>query len=158
MSNKELEEYFEDLATRFKPVGHTEKTPHYCRFNIDEVVSTLRHNLDLTGFCLMLEAPSGTLEDNNGDGYYDNQETAFMIIRQVEVRNFVDERKTLSESRQLGVQLIGKIIEEGLFADLDESTIEYEKVGPVFGNCFGYRYTLTTVSEIAIVSNPDDWL
>ena len=157
MNNQEQKAYFEQLATQYRPIGHTRDAPRFCRYNMDEVVTGLRQNLDLSQYCLLLEAPTGTLENNQGDGNFDNQEIAFMVIRMVEERNFDEEEQVLSESRRMGVQLLARIIEQGEFADLDLDSIEYDKIGPVFGNCFGYRYTITAVSEISLATDPAEW-
>lgn len=158
MSNEEQEEYFADLAARFRPIGHTEKAPRFARFNIEEVVTGFAHSeLDLSQYCLLLEAPSGQLQDNDGDGFFDNQEIAFMIVREVELRNFVEEKQVLSRSRELALSILTKVLAEGHFTDLDENTIGYEKVGPVFGNCFGYRYYFTAVSTVQLAIDPDEW-
>jgi hypothetical protein len=159
MTNEQYEEYFEDLATRYAPIGHTAKKPRFARFNIEEVVTGLVHQLDLSKYCLLLEAPSGQLEDNGGDGYFDNQEIGFMIVRQVELRNFAEEKRVLSESRRQALQIVARILEEGRFSDLDENTIQYEKVGPIFGtlNCFGYRFSFTASDALELASEPDEW-
>ena len=159
MSIEEIEEYFEELATKFRPIGHTTAAPRYCRFNIEELLSGFVHKLDLSKFCLLLESPMGALEDNGGDGYFDNQEIAFLVIRRCELRNFAQEKQILADTRRLGLQIVARIIEDGRFIDLDENTIEYEKVGSekVLANCYGYRFTFTASSTIDLSTDPALW-
>lgn len=157
MDSDRLEEYFEDLATRYAPIGHTPEAPRYVCLNIEEILSDNVRNLDLSHYCLMLENPAGKLEDNGGDGYFEKLEIAFMLLRQCQVSNFAEERLIKAEARKHATQLLIKIAEEGEFCDFSLNSVEFEKVGPVFNNCYGYRYTFEASSPLLLQPNPADW-
>jgi hypothetical protein len=159
MSTDDIEEYFELMATQLKEIRHTPALPRFVRFNIEEVLKGLRHNLNLTNFCLLLEAPEGTIDDNRGDQCWDNQVVSYLVLRQVEVNDFAGERATVAQARQIGVKILTRILQDARFGDVDlaEDPVEYEKVGPVFNNAFGYRISFVAKDPISLVYEEDDW-
>lgn len=158
MDNNEAYEYFGQLATNYVPISHTTQKPRFGRFDLDEMNTKLREGIDVTNFCLLMETPTGGLEDNGGDGYFDNQDLAFWIVKQVPLNNYKQERDTLHEARQHGTQLVLKCWREMPGADrIDLSKVEYDKVGPVFGNCYGYRFSFMLPDTLDMSEDASLW-
>jgi hypothetical protein len=158
MDNPTIEAFFEDVARRFVPVSHTDANPRFCRFDMEELVSGFRQKMDTTGFCLLLETPTGRLIDNDGDGYFDQQELAFWLVRGVELNNFTKERETLHLAREYGKQILVECRNK-LTAQfpLDLKTVEYDKVKLPFDNVMGYRYSFTQDDVLVVVPAAGNW-
>ena len=158
MDNSTAEAYFKQVAIDFAPVSHTDAAPRFARFDLEELMGQLRQNLDTTHFCLLMETPTGKLEQNGGDAYFDNQALAYWLIRQVETNDFDGERDTLHLARKYGHQVLARCRQTlpGL-EPLDLSTVEYDKVGPVFGNCYGYRFAFLQPDTTEIRLDADLW-
>ncbi|MBC6698089.1 hypothetical protein [Hymenobacter sp. BT190] len=159
MSTDDIEEYFELMATKLKEIRHTPALPRFVRFNIEEVLKGLRHNLNMTSYCLLLEAPEGVIDDNQADQFWDNQVVSYMVLRQVELNDFAAERATVAEARKIGVKILTRILSDERFGEVNlaEDPVEYEKVGPVFNNAFGYRISFTAKDPISLAYKSSDW-
>lgn len=159
MSTDEIEAYFEQMATKNLAIGHTPELPRFVRFNIEEVLKGLRAKLDLSHFCLLLEAPEGMLADNGADQVWDQQIISYMVLRQVEANDFAEERATVAQARKICLSILSRLLMEGQFGDMDivNNPVEYEKVGPVFTNCYGYRYTFTASDPISLRYLSTEW-
>jgi hypothetical protein len=161
-------DYFLDIATRLKEIGHTEARKRFTRFNIEEVFSGLRSTLDLNNFCLCLESFEGNLGANNYDQVFDNNTCAFMIVKNCGNDNFVMETQICDQAKVIGMKVVAKMAfdaerrQRGLapvaLKNFDINSVQYEKVGPIFDNCFGYRFTFQVYDSLPLVYNPDDFL
>ena len=158
MENTATEDFFRSVATRYVPISHTEAQPRFCRFDLEELTAQLRQDIDTSQFCLLMETPTGKLLDNGGDGFFDDQALAFWVIRQVPQNDFAQERLTLSLARQHGRNIVLKCRAEmpGL-EPLSLSSVEYDKVGPIFNNCYGYRYSFVQPDQLDPRLDPADW-
>lgn len=161
-------DYFLDVATRLKDIGHTEAKERFTRFNIEEVFSGLRSKIDLNNFCLCLESFEGSLSANNANQVFDNNIGAFVIVKNCQIDNFVMETQICDQAKKIGLKVVAKMVYDvelrykGLvpvaLKNFDISSVQYEKVGPVFDNCFGYRFTFLTYDSLTLVHNPNDYL
>lgn len=158
MDNNALHAYFENLAATFVPVSHTPEAPRFTRIDMEELLAQRLDRLDLSAWCLLMETPTGKLQENDGDGYFDNQELAYWIIRDVERGAHAAERETLHQARQYGNAVLAKIRQTlpGL-GKVDLSTVEYDKVGPVFGRAYGYRFSFTQPDFAEVRVQAADW-
>jgi hypothetical protein len=161
-------DYFLDIATRLKEIAHSEAKKRFTRINIEEVFSGLRSSLDLNNFCLCLESFEGSLGANNYDQVFDNNIGAFMIVKNCRVDDFVQETQICDQAKQIGLKVVAKMAydaerrQRGLapvaLKNFDIASVQYEKIGPLFDNCFGYRFTFLTYDSLSLVHNPDDFL
>ena len=153
--------YFEGLATQLRDVAHTAAAPKFCRFNIEEVLAGLAHGIDPATPCLLLEAFEGRLSEE-GDNVMDNQDAAFLILRQCELEDFASQNAIIDESKRIGLKVIARLRHDARAGEglqhFDRNSVGYEKVGPVFGNCFGYRFTFSFYNPLSLRYNAADWL
>jgi hypothetical protein len=158
VDNNEIEGFFEDVARRYRPIGHTELRPRFCRFDMEELAGKLRQDIDLSEYCLLMEAPTGKLFDNGYDGHADLQDLAFWVVKNVQTNNFDQERQVLADTRRMGRAIIRRIhtrLNEAQPFDLN--TVTYDKVGPVFGNAYGYRYAFVQDDSRQPENDDQDW-
>ena len=153
--------YFEDLATRLRDVAHTPETPKFCRFNIEEILANLAHGIDPSTPCLLLESFEGRLTEE-GDSVIDNQDAAFLLMQSCELEDFAAQNAIIDQAKKIGLKVIARLRHDaragtGLL-HFDRNSVAYEKAGPIFGNCFGYRFTFSFFNPISLRMNPTDWL
>lgn len=153
--------YFEEVSRKHKGIGHTDAEKHFYRLDIEELITGLRSDLNFP--CLLLESLTGHLNDTDADSVQDILTGAFTILKQVDPGDFTMEMQALQESIRIGKDIISKIrhdsrrtkvpVIEGFFL----SSVLYEKVGPVFDNCYGYRFMFSFQQQIDLSFNPDSW-
>ena len=157
-------EYFENLARRLKDIGHTPEQPKFCRFNIEEVLDGLATDLDLSTPVLLLESFEGHLNDNGGDQVFDGQDAAFLIMQDCDLTDFVAQNAIIDLAKRIGLKIIARLRKDarqrlpGALPVFDLNKVNYQKVGPVFGNAYGYRFTFGWDEPISVVVNEADWL
>jgi hypothetical protein len=153
--------YFEALATQLRDVAHTPEAPKFCRFNIEEILAGLAHGLVLDTPGLLLESFEGRLSED-GDNVMDNQDGAFLILKACELEDFSAQNAIIDEAKRIGLKVIAKLRHDALrnqgLQHFDRNSVGYEKVGPVFGNCYGYRFTFSFFNPISLRVDPADWL
>lgn len=158
-----FEAYFEKIATELKDIAHVPgaRLERFKRMDIEEVLTALRGNIDLDSFCLLLESLNGNLEDNGADTDFNNQVSAFLVLRNCPEGDFLMQRETLKMALQIGFKVVSRLkkdAREGLGLENFKSTgLTYEKVGPLFDGAYGYRFELAFFDEVDLSFNPDDW-
>lgn len=139
--------YFEGIATNHKEIAHKEDEKHFCRMNIEEVLTGLRSGI-LTP-ALILESFEGSLVDNKSDNILADRTGAFMILKKVEVDDFTQENEYLDDCERIGLEIIKRIRRDARIVPIQNRTpkifnlnsVEWQKIGPLFDNFFGYRFT-----------------
>ncbi len=161
MNFTDYSDYFELLATKLKDVAHTPAVPKFARFNIEEILAGLAHGLDPTTPCLLLESFEGRLSEE-GDNTMDTQDAAFLIVQHAELEDFKAQNGIIDRSKKIGLKVVAKMRKDARAGTgvqhLDRNSIGYEKVGPIFGTCFGYRFTFSFFNPISLAVDPADWL
>ena len=156
--------YFESLAKRLVDIGHTNARPKFCRFNIEEVIDGLATDLDTTTPVLLLESFEGRFFDNGSDQAFDEQAGAFLIMQQAGASDFAAQNAIIDRAKRIGRKMIARLRKDsrrqvpGALSQFDLSKVEYQKVGPVFDNCYGYRFTFSWEEPTALVVDEADWL
>lgn len=161
MNFTDYSDYFEAIATKLKDVAHTKDAPKFARFNIEEILAGMAHGLDPSTPCLLLESFEGRLSEE-GDNVMDTQDAAFLIIQHAALEDFKAQNGIIDRAKQIGFKVVAKMrhdarLRQGL-EHLDRNSIGYEKVGPIFGTCFGYRFTFSFFNPVSLKLNPADWL
>ncbi|MGI4870451.1 MAG: hypothetical protein ACRYFX_04645 [Janthinobacterium lividum] len=153
--------YFEDLATRLRDVAHTPAAPKFCRFNIEEILAGLAHGIDPSTPCLLLESFEGRLSEE-GDNVMDNQDGAFLIMKYCALEDFAAQNAIIDQAKSIGLKIVARLrhdARQGLgLLHFDRNSVGYEKVGPVFGDCYGYRFTFSFFNPLSLRVDPADWL
>lgn len=168
MTLQEADAYFSDIASRMADIRHSESSPRYGHYHIEEVLTGLRENLDLTGFCLLLEDPSGQIFKTASESVKDLQSAAILIIKHVPVDDFSMERMVLDRALYLCKQVAARMIKDQELAILGQKPrflrglqtqgFSYQKGTDLFDRCFGYRLEFQYMPHESLVINPSDWL
>jgi hypothetical protein len=157
----EYSNYFEALATKLRDVAHTKDNPKFARFNIEEILAGMAHGLDPVTPCLLLESFEGRLSEE-GDNVMDNQDAAFLIMQHCELEAFDAQNEIIDRAKKIGLKVVAKLRSDARkdigLKHFDRNSVGYEKVGPIFGTCFGYRFTFSFFNPISLAVNPADWL
>lgn len=161
MNFTDYSDYFELLATKLKDIAHTKDEPKFARFNIEEILAGMAHGLDPTTPCLLLESFEGRLTEE-GDNVMDTQDAAFLIMQHCELEDFKEQNAIIDRAKTIGFKLVAKLRSDARkdlgLKHLDRNSVGYEKVGPIFGTCFGYRFTFSFFNPVGLAVNPADWL
>ncbi|RYE90580.1 MAG: hypothetical protein EOO37_02630 [Cytophagaceae bacterium] len=161
MNFTDYSNYFELLATKLIDVAHTPDNPKFARFNIEEILAGLAHGLDPETPCLLLESFEGRLSEE-GDNVIDTQDAAFLIIQSCELEAFAAQNDIIDRAKQIGFKVIAKLRHDARAGEglkyFERNSVGYEKVGPIFGNCYGYRFTFSFFNGVSLKLNPADWL
>lgn len=166
----EYVEYFEGLASKFKSIGHSEATPRFAILDIDDIIGSQRTNLDFTNPVLILENPEGELSWIHNQ-LADTKYGAFHILKNVPRNDPAKKKLALDECQALGQKLIARMQYEKIdqhskgvsslypvmlrFFVLDRS--KYNKVGPIFNDCFGWRFEFEFAQQTPLPFDSDDW-
>lgn len=73
--------YFRNLAATHAEIKHTNKEPHFYRFELDEVLSHLPSGINYPA--LVLEGYDYSFEDNRSDNVMKHRNAAFMILTEI---------------------------------------------------------------------------
>ncbi len=154
-------QYFKTIAETHKDIGHTDQEKHFYRLNISEVQNTLRSIVP--GKVFMLESYEGQLIDQRSDNVRDEQLCAFMILGHVPPGDFDQENIILGECKRIGFEVISKLYKDkkdnvAELRGFDIGSVHYMKVGPIFDNYFGYRFTHSINDKANVAYDPAKWL
>lgn len=169
MTIAEYDTYFEDIAKRLKAVQHTDQQPRYANYHIEEVLTGLRADLDMRDYCLLQEDIEGKIVGKANENADNLQSGAVMILRHVALDDFKEERVVLDKALKLAIQVAAKMVKDKeisiltkdlpkFLRGLDISMFSYQKVGPVFDRCFGYRLEFQYVDSTNLIMDPEEWI
>lgn len=165
----EYESYFETLATRFKLIGHTPEKPKFAALDIEHILSNQKGKLDINSPVFILESPEGKFAWQN-DTFMDTKFGAFMILQYAKPNNPEARRQVLDNTQEIGMKVIARmqyerlILNKGvkdlyphfiLFFNLDDT--KYQKVGPVFNDCYGWRFEFDLSEQSKLPFDSDEW-
>lgn len=169
MKLSDYDNYFQDIASRLADIGHSETQRRFAHYHIEEVITGLRGNLDLTGYCLLLEDPTGQFYKVANEQIKDLQTGAILIIRHVPLDDFAQERVVLSESLELCREVAARMLEDQILAinttdkprflrGLQLNGFQYQKAADIFDHCFGYRLEFQYLDTEALIIHPERWI
>lgn len=171
MRFKDYIKYWEDAAVSNRAIHHL-SDPKYIAFkrvNIDEVWQSIK--LNMKGKVVILENPEIRTSDALSDNTRKLLSGAVLFIEEVQKDNFDDEVTKCDELEIIAQQFMAKLINDVKkfkqnknhpykLKGIDQNTLQLNKVGPVFGNWFGWRLTfvLNQSFENNLVLDNADWL
>lgn len=169
MKLSDYDTYFEDIASRLASIAHSESNRRFAHYHIEEVITGLRGNLDLTGYCLLLEDPTGQFYKVANEQIKDLQSGAILIIRHVPLDDFTQERIVLSDCLELCREVAARMLEDQILAintdqkprflrGLQLNGFQYQKAAQIFDNCYGYRLEFQYLDTEALTIHPEKWL
>jgi hypothetical protein len=170
MKVSQYDSYFEDIASRLARIAHTPERPRYAHYRIEEVLTGLRGNLDMTQFCLLQESIEGRIQAKSDEAVNNIQTGAIMVVRHVAHDDFADERTAIDTALIICEQVAARMIADKReaihstdpdtkgFRGLNVSGFSYQEAGTVFDNCFGYRLEFQYISTDHLIVDPDEWI
>ena len=170
ISFSDYEAYFIDLATRFTLIGHTDQQSRFATMDIDDILSDQRGVLDFTSPVMILENPEGAM-DWKHDRLLDENYGAFHILQQVSRNNPSEKRSVMDTAKEIGTKVIAKIQLDKIarmkgemtpprfISYFDLGAVKYQKVGPIFSSCYGWRFEFNIGEEtpLGLIHDADQW-
>lgn len=160
--------YFRDLATQFKPIGHSEQTQRFAIMGINDILSNIKGPLDTRNPCLILERPEGALSFRN-ETVMDDSLGAFYVVKNVTRKNPSELEQVHDDMKLLGMKIVQRMQYEkklrskgdktmpfhALFFQLDK--VKYFPVGPILGECYGWRIEVDLTDTYSLDFVLTDW-
>lgn len=165
----EYEDYFQSLAKAYKPIAHTESHPRFAFMDIDSILSMSKTAMNMTDPCMILENPEGQLDHKN-EKLRDENFGAFHILQHVSRSEPEKKREVMDRTKQIGIALIGRMFLDKtrhfkgqgtapiMLRFFDLSQVKYMKVGPIFSECYGWRFEFNLGKETPFLYEEDDWI
>lgn len=161
------EAFFRNLAVSYKKIAHTEAKPRFAMMDIDEILSSLRGKLDLETPTMILENPEGMLAYKH-EKLLDRNMGAFHILQRVRQGDAAHKREVMNATKQIGTGVVtkmhflkmanfrgGKTHPILNYFSLDQ--VRYNKVGPIWVGCHGWRFEFDIALEAPLQYDPNDW-
>ncbi|AEL24008.1 hypothetical protein [Cyclobacterium marinum] len=163
------EDYFRDLATRYQKIGHSPTSNHFAVMDIDDILSAMRSDLNFETPSLILENPEGKFSYHNS-ALRDENFGAFLILQQCINRGDTQQkREVMDHTKKVGAQVISRmhIDKQTRFKGTKDAPrfvqmfrleqVRYFKAGPLFSNCYGWRFEFNIGMEGAMYYDSEDW-
>jgi len=168
----DLENYLKRLATGLTLISHTEEAPRFATLDIDDILSLGKSELDTNFPVMIMENPEGEMGFKH-DRLYDGNYCAFHILQQVDRGNPTTKREVMNRCKEIGTKILLLIEKDrqkrfkgvdpapprfvGYF-DLDQ--VKYQKIGPIFSSCYGWRFEFEIGQEtpISYILDEDEWI
>jgi hypothetical protein len=167
----ELESYMKSKAIGFTLIGHTDEAPRFASLDIDDILSLAKSELDTNFPVMVLENPEGEMGFKH-DRLYDGNYCAFHIVQNVNRNNPTSKREVMDLCKEIGTKVL-------LYIELDRqkryrgintpprfvlnfnlNEVKYQKLGPIFSSCYGWRFEFEVGEETPIetIIDPDEWV
>lgn len=163
------EAYFLELASRYHRIAHSETEPHFAVMDIDDILSAMKSSLKFDRPSMILENPEGRLSYKN-NGMRDENFGAFLILQQCLTRGDVAQKRTVMDTtKTVGMGICGKMHVDKterfkgirtaprFIEFFDLAQVRYMKVGPIFSNCYGWRFEFNIGQDAELYYEPTEW-
>ncbi len=139
---KEYEAFFEEIATKYKPIGHTAERRQFASMSQAEILAGQRGKLDLTKWTMVLLKCEPKLIQNQSKQTRFVYVGAFEIVKKLE-RNDLDKVTVQDEAFRMCVGVLAKLLKMNKLravpiGDIDENSIDFYPVDQVFDTAVGY--------------------
>lgn len=163
-----LSSYFEGLATKYKPIGHTPEAPRFAEMDMDELLGSLKTGLDTTHPVMLFMMPEGSLawRHNQVD---DNNRAEFYILQHLGKTDPVKRKAILQSTKVIFRDILYRIqfekyqLNKGselypkFVRAFDLNQVRYFRVGPILNSCYGWRIELDFQDNAPAVLTDSDW-
>lgn len=160
---KQYEDYFEALATSYKPIGHTVQRPQFATMSREKIMAGARKNLNLNKFSLILIRFEPKLVKNDSRQFSLRYVGAFEVVKDM-AKNDTDKTLVQDEALEMCLELVSKMLSEHhsrnfALGNLEDSSIEFYEVDKNFDNCVGYGVEFTFMQGFNRVDTikPANW-
>ncbi len=144
---KEYEAFFEEIATKYKPIGHTAEKRQFASMSQAEVMAGQRKNLDLTKWTMILMKCEPKMVQNQSRQTRMVYVGAFEIIRKVE-RNDIDKVEYQDNAFAMCIEVVAKLLkmnhEKAVpIGYINENSIDFYAVDQTFDTAVGFGVEFT---------------
>lgn len=165
--------YMKTIATKLKEIKHVDGDDEQKRFyrctSLSEMEELLQ-NLTVVKFPALIvhDTLEGSLLDNDGSGFFDDQNYYFYVINNIAILDFDAKEKAVKDCKAIMRKIISKMRHDrnqdyrntatktGL-KFLDTKSFTYFSVGPIGDNCFGIYCSFSMLEPDSINYNENDW-
>lgn len=133
--------------------------------DINEPVQAFKNGMEFP--CLILNSITGAFKAPNLDNTLDAVTGGFAILGNIpNTDDFHAEVLLLTEMKQIGLEVVSRILRDTMkceerslkaFPGFDINSLNYEMLGPIFDNCFGFNFTFRLISTLDLSYNQDKW-
>lgn len=152
-------EYFRTLAIEHKEIND------FYMMDINEPLDALRSTIKYPA--LILTSLSGNFEASNLDNILDSVNGGFLIIGHLDqIDDFSGEMQLVSKMKQIGTDVIARMLYDHMKCELlaikaipgfNINSVNYEMLGPVFDNDFGFIFSFKLVELVDYEYNSLMW-
>lgn len=160
-SFSDIIKYFKKLAEEHILIGHSDKEKHFYRFEIDEVLSSLK---TINYPALILEGYSYSFHDNKSDNVIKERKCAFMLLGHLNDNGDYD---AMHELWDLQEEICDDILSRmkadkrkpdcTAVRDFDLNSVEVKLIANEMDKNYGIRCTFTVSSSRNMEMDPDKW-
>jgi hypothetical protein len=156
--------YFEQIATKYVPISHTEVVPRFVMMSVEEVISKNRKNLSFAEWTLVLFKPRFKHQINDSRLARLVFEAGFEIIKE-NPRSDEGVVELQDEALDYCLEILAKMLRDKERGELpletiEENSIDGDPIESEFGSCVGHTVTFTYSVGFAKSKyiNPINWL
>jgi hypothetical protein len=135
------EGYFKDIATKYKPIGHTKDEPKFWPMSQAAIMGKVRSKMNLNDWNLILLQPEPSVRTNNSRRYMFWTLAGFEVIKNV-TRDDVSKNVVQDEALDYCREIVAKMMnehKESVFGlgSLEESSLDFYLIDQEFDNAVG---------------------
>lgn len=113
MNQPTITSFFEEIATKFKPIRHNANGEHhFAVLNEDTITDELRKKLNFKTWCLLLEETSPKIQANATKMFFEYRVFRFTICRSTAKQSISFRDETFHLSEQYGKNIFAKLVND----------------------------------------------
>jgi hypothetical protein len=158
----QLVNYFENIARQHVAIQHTDKSKHFYRFEIDEMLTGLK-NINYPA--LILEAYAIGFTDNGSDNVLKDRKGAFTLMGHVSdsgnyqaIHELWDELETIADDILARIRADKRNPAIKVVKAFDIASVEGSIISNQVGKDYGLRFEFTLTSPAPLDVDPTRWL
>lgn len=139
---KQYEAFFEEIATLYKPIGHTAGKRQFASMSQAEIIAGQRKNLDLTKWTMILMKCEPRMVQNQARQTRMVYVGAFEIVKKLE-RNDLDKVQLQDDAFGMCIEVVAKLLKLNKtrsvpIGDIKEDGIDFYAVDQTFDTAVGF--------------------
>lgn len=151
--------YMQSIAEKHKEIAHSETNQHFCRMDLDSIVTASK--LDLESPCMILENYSGGFSDLLSDNVREIQECAFlMLVQCIEKNDEAERTQAIDKSKELADDALSKMLNDTkkrVIPKFEPDSIRFATASNLFNGWYGVRVEFTLNDKANIAFNESKW-
>ena len=163
MTENEFVNYFREIATQLKAIDHEPSSERIRFARMEEVLNRVRADLMFEPG-MVIKNESGTVSGLGSNNLLEYHQCAFMILRKCDNEDYAAYQAAFEECFTIGRKILAKMLQDkranvGIMRALDLKSTNWQKIGPVYENCYGYEFmfSLNQKAGCDYLYNENDW-